>query len=134
MFDIKIKDIMDRDNSELYKLAIDILEKIKDDARNLDDYDCKERNRWFFQKETEKPKLNFPDLAVYTEFMSSKLYIKLSNTINSMEDDIELINKLVIDGRDINDIGKDIFARLFKISLTSDDVINYILEKINKEC
>lgn len=134
MFDVKIRDIMNRDNSELYKLAIDILEKLEKDRYNLKKYDKEEKKRWFFQREIEKPKINFPDLATPKDFMWGKEYLDLNKVIISMEDDIELINKLVIDGRNINEIGKSIFARLFGISLLSKDVVNYILEKINKEC
>ncbi|MGL6185675.1 MAG: hypothetical protein ACRC1T_09885 [Clostridium chrysemydis] len=134
MFDVKIRDIMNRDNSELYKLAIDILEKLKKDKYNLEKYDKEEEKRWFFQREIEKPKINFPDLAIQKDFMWGKEYLDLNKVIISMKDDIELINKLVIDGRNINEIGKSIFARLFGISLLSKDVVNYILEEINKEC
>lgn len=134
MFDIKIKDIMEKDNSELYEIAIDIFRKLQEDANNLDEYDSAERKRWFFQKKIEKPRINFPDLTNHYTFMEVKIYPKLCNVLKDMENEIKFINNLVIDGMDINRISKSSFTKLFSVSMSSNDVINYILEKINKEC
>lgn len=127
---LRINDIMSKKNSDLYKIALDIMKKLKEDIETIDDWHDINRDRWFFQVKEKLPRLNFESsFSDRIDYLLGVYSMPARDEYNRLKNIIGKINKLcLISTKKIDELDREYFLDLFNVSYTSESVIKYILE------
>lgn len=127
---LRINDIMSKKNSDLYKIALDIMKKLKEDIETIDDWHDINRDRWFFQVKEKLPRLNFESsVSDRIDYLLGVYSMPARDEYNRLKNIIGKINKLcLISTKKIDELDREYFLDLFNVSYTSESVIKYILE------
>lgn len=127
---LRINDIMSKKNSDLYKIALDIMKKLKEDIETIDDWHDINRDRWFFQVKEKLPRLNFESsVSDRIDYLLGVYSMPARDEYNRLKNIIGKINKLcLISTKKVDELDREYFLDLFNVSYTSESVIKYILE------
>lgn len=127
---LRINDIMSKKNSDLYKIALDIMKKLKEDIETIDDWHDINRDRWFFQVKEKLPRLNFESsISDRIDYLLGVYSMPARDEYNRLKNIIGKINKLcLISTKKVDELDREYFLDLFNVSYTSESVIKYILE------
>lgn len=128
--DLRINEIMSKRNSELYKIALDIMGKLKEDVKTIDNWHDVNRDRWFFQVKEKLPRLNFESsISDRIDYLLGVYSMPARDEYNRLKKIIGKVNKLCLTlSIKVDELDKEYFLELFDVNYTSKNVIEYILE------
>lgn len=126
---LSINDILKEEPKELYRLIVDIHDKLLDDLIKTRKWIRYENERFFFQKKRDFPKLNFDDLGevLYNGFYYEAT--RLEKMYHRVQSVLSQINTDIIDNECFEKVGiyKSDIIKMFGHSLSEKDVTDYIL-------